>query len=160
MTTRTTAALLALSLLSLMTPVTARAQAPASSPAQASEQKLKVVVEVVLVSNKGSEVEPPQLQKMKETFQRKNFNFTSFKRLSQQSLDVSSTQSTEVKLPNGVNASLMLLKLQGDTATLRVDVPQQSSVDVELGREGAVYQGAGKHVGGELILVLSSPSAK
>ncbi|WP_375768305.1 hypothetical protein NR798_42590 [Archangium gephyra] len=128
--------------------------------ALAQEQKLKVEVEVVLVSRKGTEVDPPQLQKMKETFQRQNFNFTSFKRLSQQSIEVNSKEPTEVKLPNGVNASLKLLRMQGDTATLRVEVPQLSAVDVELGREGAVYQRAGKHVGGELIIVLSSPPAK
>jgi hypothetical protein len=127
---------------------------------RAQEQKLKVQVEVVLVSKKGTEVEPPELQKMKDTFQKQSFNFTSFKRLSHQTLEVSSTQPTEVKLPNGVNASLRLLRLQGDTATLRVEVPQLSGMDVELGREGAVYQRAGKHVGGELILVLSSPPGK
>lgn len=150
-TTRMPGALLVLALLGLfLLPEAALAQ----------EQKLKVEVEVVLVSRKGTEVDPPQLQKMKETFQRQNFNFTSFKRLSQQSLEVSSKEPTEVKLPNGVNASLRLLRMQGDTATLRVEVPQLSAVDVELGREGAVYQRAGKHVGGELILVLSSPPSK
>lgn len=128
--------------------------------AQAQEQKLKVQVEVVLVSRKGTEVEPAELQKMKDTFQKQNFNFTSFKRLSHQTLEVRSQEPTEVKLPNGVNASLRLLRLQGDTATLRVEVPQLSAMDVELGREGAVYQRAGKHVGGELILVLSSPPGK
>jgi hypothetical protein len=151
MTTRMPGALLALALLGLFL-------LPGTSLAQ--EQKLKVEVEVVLVSRKGTEVDPPQLQKMKETFQRQNFNFTSFKRLSQQSIEVSSKEPTEVKLPNGVNASLRLLRMQGDTATLRVEAPQLSAVDVELGREGAVYQRAGKHVGGELILVLSSPPAK
>ncbi|PTL82976.1 hypothetical protein [Vitiosangium sp. GDMCC 1.1324] len=151
MTTRTPTALLTLAMLGLfLLPMAARAQ----------EQKLKVQVEVVLVSQKGTEVDPPQLQKMKETFQKQNFNFTSFKRLSQQTLEVGSKEPTEVKLPNGVNASLKLLRMQGDTATLRVDVPQLSAMDVELGREGAVYQRAGKHVGGELILVLSSPPAK
>ena len=150
-TTRMPGALLVLALLGLfLLPQAALAQ----------EQKLKVEVEVVLVSRKGTEVDPPQLQKMKETFQRQNFNFTSFKRLSQQSIEVSSKEPTEVKLPNGVNASLKLLRMQGDTATLRVEVPQLSAVDVELGREGAVYQRAGKHVGGELIIVLSSPPAK
>jgi hypothetical protein len=132
----------------------------APQAARAEDQKLKVQVEVVLVSQKGTEVDPPELQKMKETFQRQNFNFTSFKRLSQQSLEVGSKVPTEVRLPNGVNASLRLLRMQGDTATLRVEVPQLSAVDVELGREGSVYQRAGKHVGGELILVLSSPPAK
>jgi len=128
--------------------------------ARAQEEKLRVQVEVVLVSKKGSEVQPPELQKMKETFQRQNFNFTSFKRLSQQTVEVGQRKPTEVRLPNGVNVSLELKQLQGDVATLRVVVPQLSAMDVELGREGSVYQRAGKHVGGELILVLSSPSAK
>ncbi len=150
-TTRMPTALLALALVGLFL---------APPAARAEEQKLKVQVEVVLVSSKSTEVDPPELQKMKETFQRQNFNFTSFKRLSQQSLEVSSKDPTEVRLPNGVNASLRLLRMQGDTATLRVEVPQLSAVDVELGREGSVYQRAGKHVGGELILVLSSPPAK
>jgi hypothetical protein len=50
-----------------------------------------------------------------------------------------------------------LLGMKDGIATLRVDIPRQSSLDVELGRQGAVYQKAGKHVGGELILVLSPP---
>lgn len=150
-TTRMPLALLALTLVGvLLSPPVARA----------ADQKLKVKVEVVLVSKKGNEVEPAELQKMKDSFERQNFNFTSFKRLSQQTLEVGKEESTEVKLPNGVNASLRLLRMQGDTATLRVEVPQLSAVDVELGREGAVYQRAGKHVGGELILVLSSPPSK
>jgi hypothetical protein len=158
MMTRTLVAPLMLSLLGLFfLPTQARAQAPAPA---AKAQKLQVEVAVVLVSRSGSEVSPPELQRMKETFQKQNFNFTSFKRLSQQSLEVGTQVPAEVKLPNGVTASLRLLRLQGDTATLRVDVPQLSAVDVELGREGAVYQRAGKHVGGELILVLSSPAAK
>lgn len=150
-TTRMPLALLALSLVGVLL----------SAPtAHAADEKLKVKVEVVLVSKKGNEVEPPELQKMKDSFARQNFNFTSFKRLSQQTLEVRKDEPTEVKLPNGVNASLRLLRMQGDTATLRVEVPQLSAVDVELGREGAVYQRAGKHVGGELILVLSSPPGK
>ncbi|WP_309888283.1 hypothetical protein [Archangium sp.] len=150
-TTRMPLALLALSLVGVLL----------SAPtAHAADEKLKVKVEVVLVSKKGNEVEPAELQKMKDSFARQNFNFTSFKRLSQQTLEVGKDEPTEVKLPNGVNASLRLLRMQGDTATLRVEVPQLSAVDVELGREGAVYQRAGKHVGGELILVLSSPPGK
>ncbi|HEY0096703.1 MAG TPA: hypothetical protein VGB96_20395, partial [Archangium sp.] len=65
-TTRMPGALLVLALLGL------GALLPRAALAQ--EQKLKVEVEVVLVSRKGTEVDPPQLQKMKETFQRQNFN--------------------------------------------------------------------------------------
>ena len=125
------------------------------TPARAEEQKLKVEVEVVLASRNGTEVDPPQLQKMKESF--KSFNFTSFKRLSHESLEVRTDAPTEVKLPNGVNVSLRLLRLAEGKATLRVEVPQLSAVDVDLGREGAVYRSVGKHVGGELILVFTPP---
>ena len=126
--------------------------------ARAQDDKVKVQVEVVLASSKGTAVEPPELARMKETFQKQNFNFTSFKRLSQETVEVGSRQATDVKLPNGVNATLRLLALKEGIATVRVDIPRLSAMDVELGRHGAVYQKAGKHVGGELILVLSPPA--
>jgi hypothetical protein len=126
--------------------------------ARAQEEKVQVRVEVVLASNKGTAVEPPELAKMKDLFQKQNFSFTSFKRLSQETLEVSAQKATEVKLPNGVNASLKLLGLKDGIATVRVDIPRQSAMDVELGRQGTVYQKAGRHVGGELILVLSPPA--
>jgi hypothetical protein len=136
----------------------AHAQAPAQAPAQAQVQKVQIQVEVVLVSNKDDKVEPPELAKMKEAFSRQNFNFTSFKRLSQEMIEVDSQKSTQVRLPNGVNASLKLQGLKEGMAVLRVDIPKLSAVEVELGREASVYQKAGKHVGGELILVLSPPA--
>jgi hypothetical protein len=126
--------------------------------AHAQGQKVKVQVEVVLVSNKGDTVDPPELAQMKETFRKQNFNFSSFKRLSLETVEVSADKSTEVRLPNGVNASLKLMAFKEDVATVHVEIPRQSAVDVELGRQGSVYQKAGKHVGGELILVLSPPA--
>lgn len=126
--------------------------------ASAQDEKVRVRVEVVLASSKGTAVEPPELAKMKETFQKQNFSFTSFKRLSQETLEVGSKQPTEVRLPNGTNATLRLLTIKDGIATVRVDIPRLSAMDVELGRQGAVYQKAGPHVGGELILVLSPPA--
>ncbi|NMO16328.1 hypothetical protein HPC49_48960 [Pyxidicoccus fallax] len=126
--------------------------------ASAQEQKVQVQVEVVLASMKGSEVEPPELAKMKEQFQKQNFNFTSFKRLSLEVLEVNAKKSAEVKLPSGTNATLQLLGMKDGIATVRVAIPRQPTLDVELGRQGAVYQKAGKYVGGELILVLSPPA--
>ncbi len=125
--------------------------------AQAQEQTVKVQVEVVLASSKGDVVDPPELAQMKETFRKQNFNFTSFKRLSLETVEVGAQKSTEVRLPNGVNASLKLMALKEGIATVHVEIPRQSAVDVELGRQGSVYQKAGRHVGGELILVLSPP---
>jgi hypothetical protein len=145
--THSTAVLALLSLGLLLLPLAAQAQ----------EQKVKLQVEVVLASNKGDAVEPPELAQMKETFRKQNFSFTSFKRLSLETLELAAEKPTEVRLPNGVNASLKLLGLKEGIATVRVEIPRQSGVDVELGRQGSVYQRAGKHVGGELILVLSPP---
>ena len=148
MRTHTTAVLMLLSLGLMLSPLAAHAQ----------EQKVKVQVEVVLASNKGDAVDPPELAQMKEKFRKQNFSFTSFKRLSLETVEVSSKEATEVRLPNGVNATLRLLALKEGIATVRVDIPRLSAMDVELGRQGSVYQKAGKHVGGELILVLSPPA--
>lgn len=126
--------------------------------ASAQDAKVQVQVEVVLASKKGTEVDPPELEKMKEQFQKQNFSFTSFKRLSQEVLTVSAKSASEVKLPNGANATLQLQGIKEGTATVRVAIPRQPTLDVELGRQGAVYQKAGKYVGGELILVLSPPA--
>lgn len=123
-----------------------------------AQETVQVQAEVVLASKKGSEVDPPELAKMKEQFQKQNFSFTSFKRLSLQVLEVGAQKPTEVKLPSGTNASLQLLGMKDGIATVRVAIPRQPTLDVELGRQGAVYQKAGKYVGGELILVLSPPS--
>ena len=129
----------------------------APGAARAEDDTVKVRVEVVLASSKGTAVEPAELARMKETFQKQNFNFTSFKRLSQDTVEVGAKEATDVRLPNGVNATLRLLALKDGIATVRVNIPRLSAMDVELGRQGAVYQKAGKHVGGELILVLSPP---
>ncbi|GEL72309.1 hypothetical protein MVI01_40930 [Myxococcus virescens] len=126
--------------------------------ASAQDAKVQVQVEVVLASKKGAEVDPPELEKMKEQFQKQNFSFTSFKRLSNEVLTVSAKSASEVKLPNGANATLQLQGIKDGTATVRVAIPRQPTLDVELGRQGAVYQKAGKYVGGELILVLSPPA--
>jgi hypothetical protein len=146
--TRTTAVLAVLSLGVMLSPLAAQAQ----------EQKVKIQVQVVLASNKGDTVDPPELAQMKETFRKQHFSFTSFKRLALDTVELDAQKPAEVRLPNGVNATLKLLALKEGIATVRVDIPQQSAVDVELGRQGSVYQKAGKHVGGELILVLSPPA--
>jgi hypothetical protein len=126
--------------------------------AHAQEQKVKIQVDVVLVSDKGNTVDPPELAQMKEKFHKQNFSFTSFKRLSLETVELIKDKPTELRLPNGVNATLKLLSLKDSSATVRVEIPRLSAVDVDLGNQGAVYQRAGKHVGGELILALSPPT--
>lgn len=128
-----------------------------AAPAAWAEGPVKVRAEVVLASSKGQEVQPPELERMRATFQKQGFGFTSFKRLSEETLSVEDKKPAEVRLPNGVNARLSLVSLKDGVATLRVQVPRLSETDVELGRAGSVYQLAGDHVGGKLVLVLSQP---
>ncbi|KFE60822.1 hypothetical protein [Hyalangium minutum] len=126
--------------------------------AHAQDQKVKIQVDVVLVSDKSDTVDPPELAQMKEKFRKQNFSFTSFKRLSLETVELIKDKPTELRLPNGVNATLTLRSLKDSTATVSVVIPRLAAVDVELGNQGAVYQRAGKHVGGELILALSPPA--
>jgi hypothetical protein len=154
-----TAALLTLLSLGLMAgPRAAHAQPQQPEQQQQQQQQVKILVDVVLASDKGDTVDPPELAQMKEKFRKQNFSLTSFKRLSLETVELVKDKSTELRLPNGVNASLKLQSFQDGIATVRVEIPRQAGVDVQLGRQGSVYQRAGKHVGGELILVLSPPA--
>jgi hypothetical protein len=145
-----------LSLGLMVSPRAAHAQPQQQQPPP--QQQVKILVDVVLASNKGDTVDPPELAQMKEKFRKQNFSLTSFKRLSLETVELVKDKPTELRLPNGVNATLKLLAFQDGIATVHVDIPRQAGMDVELGRHGAVYQRAGKHVGGELILVLSPPA--
>lgn len=134
---------------------------PKDPPKDAEQQKAQkpvaVRVDVVLASNQGDVVDPPELEKMKASFKKQAFAFTSFKRLQSETLQLGAGKAGEVRLPNGGRASLTLVKLEGNTATVRVDQEGALAVDVRLGREGHVYQHAGDHGGGKLVLALSRP---
>ena len=125
--------------------------------AQKAQKPVAVRVDVVLASNQGDVVDPPELEKMKASFQKQAFAFTSFRRLQSETLQLAPGKPGEVRLPNGGRASLTLVKLEGNTATVRVDQEGALAVDVRLGREGHVYQHAGDHGGGKLVLALSRP---
>jgi hypothetical protein len=152
----TAGVLMLLSLGLMLSPRAVQAQPEQQQPQQ--PQQVKIQVDVVLASNKGDAVDPPELAQMKEKFRKQNFSLTSFKRLSLETVELIKDKPTELRLPNGVNATLKLLAFQDGIATVHVDIPRQAGMDVELGRHGSVYQRAGRHVGGELILVLSPPT--
>lgn len=132
--------------------------AHAQEQAPAQEQKVTIQVDVVLASDKGDTMDPPELAQMQEKFRKQSFRFTSFKRLSLESVELVKGKPTELRLPNGTNATLKLVSVQQSGVTVRMEIPRLSAVDVNLGNQGGVYQRAGKHVGGELILALSAPA--
>lgn len=119
-------------------------------PAQAAE-KVEVVAEVVLASTSGNLIDPPSLARMKAEFAQ--FKFTSFKRLSQQTV-VLSGAPTVLNLPNKKKVTLKLESLKAGVATIGVDSPPLKT-SYTLGREGSVYITSGKHAEGDLVLVLS-----
>ena len=66
----------------------------------------------------------------------------------------------EIALPNGRKVQLVLQGLTDGVASVQVEIGDAKSplkTVIRLGREGKVYQHAGRHDGGKLILVLSSP---
>jgi hypothetical protein len=110
-------------------------------------------LEVVHASNEGDAVDPA-LAHMKEKFLKSGISYSSFHKLSSQSVSLTKGKSTELKLPNGRTAVVKLEEMKGQKALLRVTVPPVETV-YELGREGSVFVRAGPHDKGVLILALS-----
>ncbi|MFN0062883.1 MAG: hypothetical protein ACKVPX_10245 [Myxococcaceae bacterium] len=125
-----------------------------SALAWADAPTVKVKVEVVHASNANDVVEPPMLASMKKKFAQSGIHYSGYRRLSEETVLVRSTPPHVVALPNGKKASLVLDKVEGATASVRVALPPLETV-YELGREGSVFLQAGAHQGGVLILVLS-----
>ncbi len=126
----------------------------ASTAASAAEPKVRVTAEVILASNKGNTIDPPTLSKMKAQFSQKGFAFTSYRRLSTEKLTLRH-KPVELKLPNQRTATLRLDEMKGGTAAVKVEISELSSTTLTMGREGSLFQHAGEHDGGQLILVLS-----
>jgi len=120
----------------------------------AAEPKVRVTAEVILASNQGNTIDPPGLVRMKNQFSQKGFAFSSYRRLSSEKL-VLVRKGVEIKLPNLRTATLRLEDMKGGTATVKVEISGLASTTLTLGREGSLFQHAGDHEGGQLILVLS-----
>jgi hypothetical protein len=129
-----------------------------SAPALAAEPKVRVTAEVILASNKGNAIDPPALMKIKDQFTEKGFAFTSYRRISLEKLSLR-RKPVELKLPNRRTATLRLDEMKEGIATVRVDISQLTSTILTMGREGSLFQHAGEHEGGQLILRLSPDEA-
>jgi hypothetical protein len=131
--------------------------------ALADEAKVEIVAEVVLASQQGNAIDPPQLAKMKEELAQKNLRFTSLKRLSQKKVAVRQDKPEEIGLPDGRNATLRLAQLKDDAATVKVTVAQRNSprplleATYRLARDKSTFIHCGQYNNGELFLVLSPP---
>ena len=129
-----------------------------SAPALAGEPKVRVTAEVILASNQGNAIDPPALVKIKNQFTEKGFAFTSYRRISLEKLSLR-RKPVELKLPNRRTATLRLDEMKAGIATVRVDISELTSTILTMGREGSLFQHAGEHEGGQLILRLSPDEA-
>ncbi len=142
-----TAGVRSLGLVLLLIPCAALAQA-----------KVDVQAETVLVSNKDSTIDPPELAKLKDNFLKNGLAFTSYRRLKTAKLSLEQGKPSKLDLPNRKTVTVRLDSLKDGTARLQVEVPPLSQT-MTLGREGSVSMVAGDHDGGKLVLVLSPASA-
>jgi hypothetical protein len=129
----------------------------------ADEAKVEVAAEVVHASQQGNAIDPPQLSKMKDELAQKGLRFTSLKRLSQKKVALRSNGPEEISLPDGRNASLRLVQLKDDAATVKVTIAQRNSprplleATYRLARGKSTFIHCGEYGNGELFLVLSPP---
>ena len=122
----------------------------------AAENRLSLWAEVVQASNEGTAIDAG-LEKMREQFAKSGIVYKSYRRLSQEQLQLVPGKPVEVHLPNAKTATLTLLSLKGSRSQVSVSLPPVQTT-YTLGREGSVYMQAGPHANGVLILVLT-PSA-
>lgn len=128
--------------------------AAAPSGARAQGQKVKVHVTVVYLSNEGNAVDP-SLAEMKKSFDASGVRFSSYQQMSSKEEELTTGKPMEIALPNGSKATLTLTGI--DKGTAKVDLAVAGvKTGVALGRERSVYQDAGAHKSGKLMIVLSA----
>ncbi len=113
---------------------------------------VKVNVQVVHASNGAPHVDPG-LEKMREGFEKAGLRFTTYRRLSEQTVSLTAGKPTEVALP-GKTATLTLEPGDHPRPRVAVSVPPLRTT-VELGTDASAFLQAGPHENGQLVLVLA-----
>jgi hypothetical protein len=114
---------------------------------------VKVHVEVVHASNGPPHVDPG-LEKMRQGFEKAGLRFTTYRRLSEQTVSLTAGKPTEVALP-GKKATLTLEPGDHPRPHVAVSVPPLQTT-VELGTDASAFLQAGPHENGQLVLVLTA----
>lgn len=122
-------------------------------PVWADDAKVTVQADIVQAQEKAGTVDPG-LQDMQAAMAQKA-KYGTLKRLSTQKLELLA-KPKPLALPNAKTAELSLVSLEKGVATVKVKLAPSEST-LTLGREGSLYQHAGKWQGGDLWLVLSQP---
>lgn len=114
---------------------------------------VKVQVQVVHASN-GAPHADPGLEKMRQDFEKAGLRFTTYRRLSEQTVSLAPGKPTDVALP-GKKATLTLQPGDHPRPQVAVSVPPLQST-VELGKDASAFLQAGPHENGQLVLVLTA----
>ena len=114
---------------------------------------VKVDVQVVQASNGPAHVDPG-LEKMRQGFEKAGLRFSSYKRLSEQTLSLAPGKPADVALPNKT-ATLTLQPGEHPRPQVAVSVPPLKTT-VELGADASAFLQAGPHENGQLVLVLTA----
>ena len=113
---------------------------------------VKVETQVIHASNGTPHVDPG-LEKMRQGFEKAGLRFTTYRRLSEQTVSLAPGKATEVALP-GKTATLTLQPGDHPRPKVAVSVPPLETT-VELGNEASAFLQAGPHENGQLVLVLT-----
>lgn len=122
-----------------------------AGPVAAAEPRVPVVTRVVLARVEGSEVSPG-LEAMKAALARK-VDYGTLRLLSEQKLTLGA-EALEVKLPNGLRATLLVESLKEQVATVRIRLPPSDS-SYQLGKKGSLFLQGGAWQDGVLWFVVS-----
>jgi len=114
---------------------------------------VKVNVQVVHASNGAPHVDPG-LEKMRQDFEKAGLRFTTYRRLSEETVSLVTGKPAEVALP-GKTATLTLEPGEHPRAHVTVSVPPLRTT-VELGTDASAFLQAGPHENGQLVLVLAA----
>jgi hypothetical protein len=114
---------------------------------------VKVHVQVVHASNDAPYVDPG-LEKMRQGFEKAGLRFTTYRRLSEQTVSLVPAKPTDVALP-GKTATLTLQPGDHPRPQVAVSVPPLQTT-VELGTDASAFLQAGPHANGQLVLVLTA----
>ena len=114
---------------------------------------VKVHVQVVHASNGAPHVDPG-LEKMRQGFEKAGLRFTTYRRLSEQTVSLAPGKPTDVAMP-GKTATLTLQPGDHPRPQVAVSVPPLNTT-VELGRDASAFLQAGPHENGQLVLVLTA----
>ncbi|HUM11774.1 MAG TPA: hypothetical protein VLT82_12560 [Myxococcaceae bacterium] len=113
---------------------------------------VKVEVQVVHASNGAPHVDPG-LEKMRQGFEKAGLRFTTYRRLSEQTVSLAPGKPIEVALP-GKTATLTLEPGEHPRPQVAVSVPPLHTT-VELGTDASAFLQAGPYENGQLVLVLA-----